>query len=336
MAKQPPKISVVVSTYSEKRRQELRECLKSLSRQTCPPLETILVVDHNALLLAQAKEEFPDVTVVPNIRPRGLAGARNSGVDVITAEIVAFIDDDARAEPDWLEQLGGCFTETDIVGVGGALSPTWQGPEAAWMPPEFYWVIGCSYTGLPDELSPVRNPIGANMAVRASVLRAVGGFREGVEEDAPRSLRSRGVVRAAGNIPDDTDFAIRVKQHLPDAVWLYQPQARVFHAVTPERASLGYFLRRSYEEGVGKANLARYVGADQGLSSERRYLAAVLPRGVLRGLRQGLSGDLNGLLRAAAIILGLTSTIVGFLIASVQAKAQGLGKGHVDDPQIAA
>ena len=88
------------------------------------------------------------------------------------------------------------------------------------------------------------------------------------------------MVRAQGNVPDDTDLAIRVKQRWPDSIWLYQPEAKVHHTVTKERASLSYFLRRSFEEGAGKARLAAFVGSRDGLSSERRHLGVVLPRGI--------------------------------------------------------
>jgi len=311
--------SVVVSTYDEKRWEDLAACVASLGRQTLPPRETIVVVDHNPQLLARATAAFPSARVIANTRSRGLAGARNSGTEVAAGEIVAFIDDDARAEEDWLAELEDCFSAPETVGAGGALLPLWQGPEPGWFPCEFYWIIGCSYTGLPERLAPVRNPIGANMAVRAAVLAEVGGFREGVSDDTPRELRARGVVRAGGNVPDDTDLAIRVKQQRPEAVWLYQPRARVLHTVTPERASLGYFLRRSFEEGVGKANLSRQVGSSQGLSSERRQLAVVLPRAVRRHLRDLLRGEPSGGLRASAIAIGILSTTVGFLTGSVGA-----------------
>jgi glycosyltransferase involved in cell wall biosynthesis len=309
--------SVVVSTYDDKRWEDLVACLRSLEQQSRPPLETIVVVDHNPELLAKAKQAFPATIVIPNQRSRGLAGARNSGIAASNGEIVAFIDDDARAEPRWLEELEGCISEPSTVGAGGALLPLWQGPEPAWFPREFYWVFGCSYTGLPDRLAPVRNPIGANMAVRKSALAQVGGFREGKSEDSPREIRSRGVVRAGGNVPDDTDLAIRVKQQLPNAVWLYQPAARVLHSVTPERTSLGYFLRRCYEEGGGKANLSRYVGSSDGLSSERRHLAVVLPRGVAQGVGDLARGNRDGALRAAAIVTGILSSAVGFLVATI-------------------
>jgi cellulose synthase/poly-beta-1,6-N-acetylglucosamine synthase-like glycosyltransferase len=321
MAESAPATSVVVSTYDEKRFDELSACVASLEAQLRPPLETIVVVDHNEALLQRTRETFPAAKVIPNERPRGLAGARNSGIATAAGEIVAFIDDDARAEPEWLRELEACFEEPGAVGAGGALLPRWEGPPPTWFPGEFYWVFGCSYTGLPETRGPIRNPIGANMAVRASALQEVGGFREGGgdgAEDAPSELRARGVVRAAGNIPDDTDLAIRVKQRLPEAVWLYQPTAPVLHTVTPERTTVGYFFRRCYEEGIGKANLSRYVGSEEGLSSERRHLTRVLPLGVLRGIRDALRGDGAGALRAAAIVVGLLTSAAGFLVASAQ------------------
>jgi glycosyltransferase involved in cell wall biosynthesis len=313
--------SVVVSTYNEERWDDLYACVRSLESQTLPPLEVIVVVDHNPDLLTRAAGAFPDAKVIPNERARGLSGARNSGTAVARGSIVVFIDDDARAERDWLERLQECFRGGDsVVGAGGMLLPHWEGPEAHWLPREFYWVVGCSYTGLPEELAPVRNPIGANMAVRASILEEIGGFREGGEEDAPRELRARGVVRAGGNIPDDTDLAIRVQQRRPDAVWLYQPSAVVHHTVTRERATFGYFLRRCYEEGVGKANLTRYVGADLGLSSERRHAMLVLPAGILRGFRDLLRGDLRGPVRSAAIAIGLGIVAGGFFVGKVRGR----------------
>lgn len=311
-----PTTTVVVSTYDEKRWDDLVSCLDSLRSQTSPPLETIVVVDHNAALLERARAELSQAAVISNERPRGLAGARNSGIAAARGEVIAFIDDDARAEPEWLEKLAGCIADPATVGAGGKLLPLWQGPVPRWLPGEFFWVFGCSYTGLPGLLAPVRNPIGANMAVRASVLAEVGGFREGKSADAPREIKSRGVVRAGGNVPDDTDLAIRVKQRRPEAVWLYQPEATVLHSVTRERTTLGYFLRRCYEEGAGKANLSRYVGADEGLSSERRHLAVVLPRGIARGLIGPLRGDPAGPLRAAAIVVGVLASACGFALAS--------------------
>ncbi|MGH2936559.1 MAG: glycosyltransferase [Solirubrobacterales bacterium] len=308
-----PSVSVVVSTYDESRWSQLVACVASLRRQSAPAAQLIVVVDHNAALLDRAREAFAEAIVIDNDHPRGLAGARNAGIAASATDVVAFIDDDARAEPDWLEQLRGCFAAAETVGAGGALIPDWEDGRPTWVPPEFYWVFGCSYTGLPEELAPVRNPIGANMAARAEVLQEVGGFREGGEADSPRELRARGMVRAAGNVPDDTDLAIRVKQRLADAVWLYQPSARVLHSVPAARTSVGYFMRRSFEEGVGKASLSRFVGTEAGLSSERGYVSRVLPRGVRRELGKLARGDAAAALRILAILAGTAAAAIGYL-----------------------
>src|SRR5215213_5707044 len=110
--------SVVVSTYNEARWEDLAACVRSLEAQASPPLETIVVVDHNPGLLERAAEAFPGARVVSNSRSRGLAGARNTGTDVASGSVVAFIDDDARAEPAWLERLEECFADASVVGAG--------------------------------------------------------------------------------------------------------------------------------------------------------------------------------------------------------------------------
>ena len=315
----PPQVdvSVVVATYNANRRDELDACLAALGRQTVAPVEVIVVVDHNPELLATARQAFPSATVIENSHPRGLAGARNTGIDAASGSIVAFVDDDTRPEADWLERLHDCFADPTAVGAGGALIPRWTNGVPRWLPTEFYWVFGCSYTGLPEQLAPVRNPIGANMAVRRKTLEEIGGFRAGGAGEEPRTIRSRGVVRAQGNVPDDTDLAIRVKQRWPRSIWLYQPEAKAHHTVTRERASLSYFLRRSLEEGAGKARLAAFVGSQDGLSSERRHLGVVLPRGIARGLRELFDGDPRGGLRALAIVIGLISSAAGFALANL-------------------
>jgi hypothetical protein len=308
-------VSVVVATYTASRWDELTACVSALDRQAVAPIEVIVVVDHNPELLASARQAFPSTRVVENHHARGLAGARNAGIEAASGSIVAFVDDDAQPEADWLKRLHACFADPFAVGVGGALIPRWTNGVPRWLPSEFYWVLGCSYTGLPEHLDRVRNPIGANMAVRKDMLLKMGGFREGGAGEDPREIRSRGVVRAQGNVPDDTDLAIRASQRWPWSIWLYQPEARVHHTVTKERATLAYFIRRSFEEGAGKAQLSAFVGSQDGLSSERRHLSVVLPRGFARGIRELLEGDLQGGLRALAIVIGLTSSAAGFVLA---------------------
>jgi hypothetical protein len=207
------------------------------------------------------------------------------------------------------------IADPTTIGAGGALIPLWKGgPQPRWFPGEFYWVVGCSYTGLPEQMAPIRNPIGANMALRRGAIEDVGGFQAGV---VPRELRHRGTIVAGGHAFEDTDIAIRIAERHPGTVMLYQPRARVLHNVTPERATFVYFVRRCYEEGTGKARLLRSLG-EQSLSSEGQHLARAVPLGIARGFRDLLRGDRCGPLRSAAIFLGVATTGVGFLLGSLQ------------------
>src|SRR3954470_8092147 len=78
----PPPVSVVICAYSEDRWDLLVKAISSTRRQSVPPLETIVVVDHNPALLARIRRELPGVVAVESTGAPGLAGARNSGVEV--------------------------------------------------------------------------------------------------------------------------------------------------------------------------------------------------------------------------------------------------------------
>jgi len=70
------------------------------------------------------------------------------------------------------------YSDPSVLGVGGDVTPIWRSDPPRWLPEELYWVIGCTYTGMPVEPAPIRNPIGANMSIRADVFAGAGGFRQ--------------------------------------------------------------------------------------------------------------------------------------------------------------
>jgi GT2 family glycosyltransferase len=297
------RFSVVVTTWSDAREQLLHRNLAALAAQTAAPHETIVVVDHNPALLARLAEAWPAVDVIPSGPVRGAAGARNAGTAHATGEAVAFLDDDACPSATWLERLAEAYGHEGVAGVGGALHPGWPDGRPWWFPDEFDWVVGCTYRGLPAGRAPVRNLIGANMSFRRDLLVGVGGERDGF-----------GRVGLAPVACEETELCIRVRASRPGLQLVYEPGAEAVHHVTHERTRPRYFVHRCYAEGRGKARLRRLVGADEGLSAERAYLARTLPHGVARSVRAAAAArDPRPLGRAAMIVTGLASAGAGYL-----------------------
>lgn len=299
-----PDISVVVCAYTEERWDDLVTCVASLQSQTIAPKEIVVVIDHNPRLFARASREFHGVTVVENGDQRGLSGARNTGIAAASGSIIAFLDEDALAMPDWLEKLGASYADPQVLGVGGSIVPVWAQGRPEWFPEEFDWVVGCVYRGMPESIAPVRNLIGCNMSFRRDVFAAAGGFRNGIGRVGTRPVGC-----------EETELCIRVRQRWPHGQLLYQPQARVYHRVPANRSRWSYFRSRCYAEGLSKALVARLVGAQDGLASERAYVMRTLPRAVGKGIGDAvLRRDRAGLARAGAIAGGLVLTALGYLI----------------------
>jgi GT2 family glycosyltransferase len=297
----PVSVSVIICAFADERLAELRAAIESVRSQTLAPAQIVVVIDHNPDLAASLAEACPDVLVAANAQPRGLSGARNTGVGLATAPIVAFLDDDAVAEPDWLAHLAAPYADPAVAGVGGAILPWWSNTRPSWFPDEFGWVIGCSYRGLPEAPSEVRNVIGASMSFNRAALLAAGGFRSDLGRVGSRPLGC-----------EETELCIRLRQRWPERRLLYEPRAVVRHRVPASRATWRYFQARCYAEGLSKARVARLVGRRHGLASERAYTFRTLPRGLARGLTASLRGDPSGLGRAGAIAAGLALTAAGY------------------------
>jgi GT2 family glycosyltransferase len=308
-------VSVVICAYASARWAALMDAVDSVRSQAPPPEQTIVVIDHNPALLERARQTFADVLVVPNAGRRGLSGARNTGVGFARGDVVAFLDDDARAHAGWLSELLAVYRDPDVVGSGGLVEPRWRGGgPPRWLPEEFYWTIGCSYLGLAGPGSPIRNPIGANMSLRRDAIIRAGGFREGV-----------GRVVAVPLGCEETELSVRIARAHPETKIVHVTTARVDHLVEADRVRWRYFFARCWAEGRSKAIVTRHVGPSAGLASERAYVTRTLPRGVLTHMRAGVVGDRSGFARAAAIVAGLCVTVAGYLSGrALRVRAAGL------------
>ncbi|MDP8907586.1 MAG: glycosyltransferase [Chloroflexota bacterium] len=280
----------------------IERAVESLRAQSLPLFETIIVSDGNEKLRRRASERWPACGVVANRYERGLSGARNTGVDVARGDLLMFLDDDAAAPPTWLERVLPHFRDDRVAAVGSGVVPEWSDGRPPWFPPEFYWVVGCSYRGLPTSTAPIRNPIGAAMVFRRSALLKAGPFRP--------------EVGRIGKVPwgcEETELSIRVRAH--GLTILYEPDVAVKHTVTPDRTTIRYFVSRCWGEGQSKAAVGRLVGTSDGLESERVYVRSTLPAALRRNFGQVARGRnrRDAFAQSATIVLGLSVTAAGYV-----------------------
>jgi len=300
-------VSVVICAHQEERLADTIAAVNSVRRQSLPPAEIIVVADHNPVLHRLLTSALPDLVVAENQEARGLSGGRNTGIAMARGDIVAFLDDDAVADPGWLKFFADPYSDPAVIGVGGLTVPRWGTRRPSWFPAEFDWVVGCSYVGMPTSPAPVRNLHGGNASFRREVFGVVGGFRNGIGRSA--SSRPLGC--------EETELCIRLRQRLPGSVLFFDNRAVIWHKVPAARGRFTYFLSRCFAEGLSKAMVTRSVGIRDGLSTERSYSSRTLPAGIARGLAAAFRDDPAGLGRSAAIIAGLGAAGAGYCAGSV-------------------
>jgi GT2 family glycosyltransferase len=303
----PIDVTVAICTWTPLRWDWVRIAIDSVSSQQPPPREILLVVDHNPELAARAREELHGVRVLESEGERGISGARNTCLHASRSTVTVFLDDDAVARPGWLSALIAPYEDPDVIATGGSIFPLWPERAPRWMAPEFYWVVGCTYRGLPETTGPIRNPIGASMSMLTAAAIEIGGFDS--------------AVGRIGFLPagcEETELAIRLTQLRPQSTIIYVPDSAVDHHVSTQRVRVRYLLNRCWKEGISKAITVRLVGAKSGLELERRHAAVTIPAALLREVRGALRGDLSAAARAATTVAGLAAAVGGFAIGCVR------------------
>jgi glycosyltransferase involved in cell wall biosynthesis len=299
-------VSVIICCYTEERWEDIREAIASVQSQTRPAEEIVLSVDNNFPLYQRINEEIgEDVKVVLNNTVRGLSTTRNTGIAAARGELIAFLDDDAVADPEWLGNLAHLFDDTAVVAAGGRAILNWRTGQPNWFPSEIEWVVGGSYIGLPlDRRAEVQNPHGHNMCFRRGVFDATGMFDCSV-----------GRIGQGGQAGEEAEFCLRVKRDFPDGKIIYEPSALIYHKVPRSRGRWKYLIRRSYGEGSCKARIQqesrRYANGP--LHRESAYLKQLLfkaiPARLVRFWRP------MSLIQAAAIMTCVVATGVGYVVA---------------------
>lgn len=167
--------SVVIAAYNEQ--DYLTSCLEGLRKQSCPFDFEILVVDNGSQddtgrIAAQLGAQ---VIVEPR---RGIARALQTGFDAASGEIIAVTDADTRVPKEWLQKL--CETLNSDSAIAAATGP-FDFFDSKFMGylTRFWFAFGYHVTaGVADTINRGYFPIlvGPNYAVRAAVLKKIGGL----------------------------------------------------------------------------------------------------------------------------------------------------------------
>jgi glucosyl-dolichyl phosphate glucuronosyltransferase len=303
MSKQPMTISVIICCYRDDRWEDLCAAISSAQEQLPPVDEIVVVVDHNRALKARIEARFSKLVVVENREERGLSGARNTGIAVAHGALLAFLDDDAVADPYMLAHLRNSCEAPKVLGACARIEPDWLDARPSWFPSEFLWVVGCTYRGLTP--GPVRNLLGAAMCIHRKVFDTVGGF-------------DRRLGRNHTKLPlgcEETELCIRASRSIVGARFVYEPAAMCRHKIPASRLTLRYFAFRCYAEGLSKADLAVLGRSTKSFSTERIYVLRALSSGVARSIADWIYGqDRKALSRPVAITIGLACAAAGYLV----------------------
>jgi GT2 family glycosyltransferase len=225
-------VSVIIATYN--RPDCLGECLRRLAGQSRKP-EQIIVVDASPDdLTRRTTLGFAEASYFRNPRGRGhMTVSRNIGLSHATGDIIAFLDDDAFAAPDWLERLTEPYADPSVGAVGGRALNKQPDEERTGVDKvgrldrngvlHGYFAAD---TGKPVEVDHI---IGCNMSFRRSVLAELGGLRD----DYPGT-----------EVREETDLAFRVRARGYKIV--FTPHAVVDHIGAPQAVGRRFDLRYAY------------------------------------------------------------------------------------------
>jgi glycosyltransferase involved in cell wall biosynthesis len=252
------KICAIICTHN--RDYYLGDAIDSLLNQDCENYE-VLVIDNastdNTKIVVESRLSNSLLRYVyePNL---GLSSARNRGANETTAPIIAYLDDDAIASPNWLKNLLHAYKNNDKLAIaGGKVTLIW--PEnitpPLWLSTELsqglgYYDLGDQYLTI---ISPNLTPRGLNYSIRKTFLQQIGGFDLNLGRKGKNLLSNEELYM--------TELALKNGWEVG-----YLPDALVQHNVAPERIKMSWFLRRSWWQGVSECyreEIQRNTGISQ-------------------------------------------------------------------------
>lgn len=235
------KVSVIVPTL--RRPDSLERALRSLFVQANvgERMTSIIVVDNDptgtaAPKVSHLQTESPCPLIYRHEPRPGVATARNAGLEMTTAPLIAFLDDDEAASPSWLAALLAGLDQTGADVVFGPI--TGRVPEqTGWAAPyleRFFGREGPAGTGLIDHAYGCGN----SLMVRATALPGLAPFDASADQSGGE---------------DDALFAALEAR---GGRFGWAADAWVEEFAPPHRATMGYALARAFAYGQGPSQTA--------------------------------------------------------------------------------
>jgi len=252
-------VSVVCCTYDEAMYDDLRDAVNSILTQTYSDVELVIVVDGTESIYEQARQEYGDkknVILHCNDENRGLAASRNVGWKLASGDTIAFMDDDAVADEQWIETLVDVYENQDVVSVGGQMTPNWVAGRPWYLPEEFYWLVGVTHKGFADGPQEVRNTNGSNISFRRNVLMELGGFDESLGRQGARQIQA-----------EETELCIRMYHKMGYRTW-YEPDAKVAHKIFAYRTRPIFLLKRAFWQGYSKQKMENILSTPDNVEND--------------------------------------------------------------------
>ena len=238
-------LSIVITSYTEKRAAIILELLDSIKNQTLQDFEVIFVVDQSKILfdkiksyLSEREDSFTRFKVIFNTGESGMSAGRNLGAKETSSDILAFLDDDVVLFPTWAEELVKTFQDSSIIGVTGPAVPLWETGCPNWFPTELEWIVGGTKWYTATELVDVRNAWGMNLSFRKQAFIDCGGFKN--------NFGLRNSERKGWKDPpsEDVDLSFRIRQKTGRRI-VYNPLMEVKHRATRDKLTLALSCKKS-------------------------------------------------------------------------------------------
>jgi len=237
------RVSVVICTYTMDLYDEFQDAVESILDQTYDDVELVLVSDGDQAVYEQMQTDYADhedVLVTMTEENVGVGEARNRGIELATGGVVAQIDDDAVADPEWVAELVRVYEETDAIAAGGRLTPMWVAGKPRFLPEEFYWLIGVNHRWFAEPMEEVRNTYASNISFKMEVIEELGGFDPNVGRKGDREIQAT-----------ESEIGTRLNEEFGRGV-IYNPDATVAHKIFRYRTERGWIAKRAFWQGYSK------------------------------------------------------------------------------------